>query len=134
MVLSLLYLLLWHLLFNLLFWSNIYEVLSNNPYYADIDQEDLQQLPVHGVPEHLPTLDDPHADLEPFNHLDVDNNADQEQTPQHNATGPQKVSHSFIPQQQEQQQEQDAIWAFINGEHPLNSSHPMQEILEMSFK
>ena len=95
----------------------------------------LQQLPVHGVPEHLPTLDDPHADLEPFNHLDVDNNADQEQTPQHNATGPQKVSHSFIPQQQEQQQEQDAIWTFIKSKHPLNwPSMPMQEILEMSFK
>ena len=94
----------------------------NNPYYADIeiDQEALQQLPVHGVPEHLPTLDDPHTDLEPLLQLDINNSTDQEETPQHNATGPQTVSHSFIPQQQEQQQEQDAIRAFINGEHPLN--------------
>ena len=41
---------------------------NNNPFYADIeiDQEALQQLPAHGVPEHLPTLDDPDANLEPL--------------------------------------------------------------------
>ena len=87
---------------------------------STVDQEALQQLPVHGVPEHLPTLDDPHTDLEPLFQLDINNSTDQEETSQHNATGPQTVSHSFIPQQQEQQQEQDAIRAFINGEHPLN--------------
>ena len=61
----------------------------NNPYYADIeiDQEALQQLPVHGVPEHLPTLDDPDANLEPLLQLDINNSGDQEEPPEHNATG-----------------------------------------------
>ena len=61
----------------------------NNPYYADIeiDQEALQQLPVHGVPEHLPTLDDPHTDLEPLLQLEINNSTDQEETPQHKCDG-----------------------------------------------
>ena len=77
-------------------------MLSNSPYVLCCQMLTLTRKPSNSyqfiVSQNICPHWMTHADL------DVDNNADQEETPQHNATGPQKVSHSFIPQQQEQQQ------------------------------
>ena len=81
---------------------------ANNPFYADvaIDYESLQRLPEDGVPDDLPTVEDPESN-------------EQQDAQQEDA------------ENQRQQTEQDAIRALINGVDPLNwaanDGHPINE-------
>ena len=72
---------------------------ANNPFYADvaIDYESLQRLPEDGVPDDLPTVEDPESNEE--------QDAQQEDAENHIP----HQSHSFLPLPQRQQTEQDAI-------------------------
>ena len=94
---------------------------ANNPFYADvaIDYESLQRLPEDGVPDDLPTVEDPESNEE--------QDAQQEDAENHIT----HQSHSFLPLPQRQQTEQDAIRALINGVDPLdwpaNDGDPINE-------
>ena len=94
---------------------------ANNPFYADvaIDYESLQRLPEDGLPDDLPTVEDPESNEE--------QDAQQEDAENHIP----HQSHSFLPLPQRQQTEQDAIRALINGVDPLdwpaNDGDPINE-------
>ena len=83
---------------------------ANNPLFADvaIDYESLQRLPEDGVPDDLPTVEDPESNEE----------QDAQQEDAVNEIPP--LSHSFLSLPQRQQTEQGAIRAVINGEDPLD--------------
>ena len=101
---------------------------ENNPYDSDIviDEEALQRLTDDGVPDNLPSL-----------HFEENEEETERQElteqgpPQSNANGGEQESRSFLPLQQAQQREQEAIRAFINGEDPLdwpsNEGEPINE-------
>ena len=76
---------------------------ANNPFYADvaIDYESLQCLPQDGVPDDLPTVEDPESNEEQHAQQEDAEN----QIPLQN--------HSFLPLPQREQTEQDAICALI---------------------
>ena len=84
---------------------------ANNPFYADvaIGYESLQRLPEDGVPDDLPTVEDPESNEQ----QDAQQEDAENQIPHQ--------SHSFLPLPQRQQTEQDAIRALINGVDPLDS-------------
>ena len=94
---------------------------ANNPFYADVavDYESLERLPEDGVPDDLPTVEDPESSEE-----QDDQQEDAEEQISHQ-------SHSFLPLPQRQQTKQDAIRALINGVDPLdwpaNDGDPINE-------
>ena len=94
---------------------------ANNPFYADvaIDYESLERLPEDGVPDDLPTVEDPES-----SEKQDDQQEDAEEQISHQ-------SHSFLPLPQRQQTEQDAIRALINGvdllDWPVNDGDPINE-------
>ena len=89
---------------------------ANKPIYADvaIDYESLERLPEGGVPDDLPTMEDPES------------NEQQDAQQEDHSFLP-----SFLPLPQQQQAEQDAIRPLINGEDPLdwpsNEGDPINE-------
>ena len=93
---------------------------------VEINHEAIECLPCDGVPTNLPTV-----------HVQETEEEQQiqeicEQVPyQNEANSSEQESSSFLPFQQVQQQEQDAIRAFINGEDPLdlpsNEGDPINE-------
>ena len=94
---------------------------DNNPYYSDIviDEESLQRLPHDGVPEKLPSLHFQENEEETEEKQLTDQG-----TLQNHENGGDKESSSFLFSsfrlEHVQQQEQEAIRAFINGKDPLD--------------